>query len=479
VVRTRFAPSPTGALHVGNARIAVLNWLFTRHEQGEFILRIEDTDRERNVPGAERGICDDLAWLGLRWDEGPSADGYPARGMDGPYRQSERLESYRDYAARLRAGGYLYPCFCTDAELEEARRSAHERGAQPHYSGRCRALSLAGANARIEAGEPFALRFRVPPSRTVIVRELARGEVRVGTAEISDFIVLRSDGLPTYNFAVVVDDITMRITHVIRGSGHLSNTPRQVLLYDALGAPAPVFAHIGTVLGPDRQKLSKRHGAASIAEYRAQGYHPEAVLNYLALLSWASRTGEDVLGREQLVDELRLEDVGVADVVFDGAKLRWLSSKHIERMTHDELVAAVAPHVDRERFPLSAELLAVAITAVRTHLATFGDIDEQLAAFFPPDDSAPAALDATGRAVVEAAYGELGATDWSEAELGAALMRVTAGTRARGRALYEPLRLALTGTPHGPPFVALLQVQGRDAVLARLRAALAAPGTER
>lgn len=469
MVRTRFAPSPTGALHVGNARIAVLNWVFTRQQGGEFILRIEDTDRERNVPGAERGICDDLAWLGLHWDEGPGCEGHEPRGMDGPYRQSERLEGYRDFAARLRAAGLAYPCFCTDEELEEARRGALERGEQPHYGGRCRALTPHEVTTRVAAGHPFALRFRVPADREVIVRELTRGDVRFSTNEISDFIVLRSDGLPTYNFAVVVDDIAMRITHVIRGSGHLSNTPRQVLLYQALGHAAPLFVHIGTVLGPDRQKLSKRHGAASIAEYRAQGYHPDALVNYLALLSWSSASGEDVLTPAQLVAELSLERVGVADVVFDAAKLRWLSARHIERMPLDALVAAVEPHVDRARFPLDRELLAVAVAGIRTHLATFSDINEQLAAYFPaPGGESPAGEDA--RRVVETASVVLSTSDWSDDALAAALKRIGSESGAKGKALYEPLRLALTGTAHGPPFVALLRVQGRERVLARLAA---------
>lgn len=471
MVRTRFAPSPTGALHVGNARIAVLNWLFTRQAGGRFILRIEDTDRERNVADAERGICDDLAWLGLHWDEGPACGDHPPRGEHGPYRQSERLDGYRAAAAALRGGGQAYACFCTDQELEAARRAALERGAQPHYDGRCRQLPSAEVSARLDAGTPHALRFRVPADREVVIREPTRGEVRVHASELSDFIILRSDGLPTYNFAVVVDDIAMQVTHVIRGSGHLSNTPRQVLLYEALRQPAPAFVHIGTVLGPDRQKLSKRHGATSIAEYRAQGYHPDALVNYLALLSWSSPSGDEVLGREQLVEQLTLERVGVADVVFDAQKLRWLSGKHIERMPLADLAAAVEPFVDRARFPLPAESLQVALEAVRSHLGTFSDIDEQLATFFP--DSAAPLPGRDALTVLRAAADGLRGNEWSEAALKAALGQVSALSGARGRALYEPLRLALSGAPHGPPFVALLRVQGRERVLERLEAVLA------
>jgi len=471
LVRTRFAPSPTGALHVGNVRTAVLNWLFTRHEGGQFILRIEDTDRERNVAGAEAGICADLAWLGLDWDEGPACGEHGPRGEHGPYRQTERAPLYYDYSARLRASGHVYPCFCTDEQLEEARQSALEGGTPLRYSGRCRHLSQSEVEARQAAGEAFALRFRVPAT-DVVVQDLARGEVRFRGEEISDFIVRRSDGQPTYNFAVVVDDITMRVTHVIRGVGHLSNTPRQVLLYEALGKTPPRFAHVPTVLGPDRQKLSKRRGATSISEYREQGYHPDALVNYLSLLSWSSPSGAEVLTREQLIEEVSLERIGVADVVFDDHKLRFLSARHIERMPLPELLEAVHPFLDQGRFPIPAETLPLAVAAVRTHLVTFADVNDALTAFFPVPGAGPATPPPESRAVLNSALAVLPAAQWTEAGLGTAVKQVAALSGARGRALYEPLRLALTGTTHGPPFTALLQVQGRQAVLERLAAAL-------
>jgi nondiscriminating glutamyl-tRNA synthetase len=311
------------------------------------------------------------------------------------------------------------------------------------------------------------------PTAEVVVHDLAYGEVRVPAGEIGDFIVLRSDGHPTYNFAVVVDDITMAVTHVIRGVGHLSNTPRQVLLYEALGVTPPCFAHVPTVLGPDRQKLSKRRGATSIAEYRAQGYHPDALVNYLSLLSWSSPSGEEVLAREQLVEQVSLDRIGVADVVFDSAKLRFLSARHIERMTLPDLIRATAPFLDGERFGIPADLLPVALAAVRTHLVTFADVNQALSALFPPPGWVPARPDQEAAAVVRAALAEFAACEWHADALGAALKRITATTGARGRALFEPLRLALTGAPHGPPFVPLLQVQGREAVLGMLALALA------
>ena len=455
MIRTRFAPSPTGSLHVGNARIAVLNWLFTRQQGGTFILRIEDTDIDRNVDGAEAGIHEDLLWLGLDWDEGPG------RGAYGPYRQSERGPSYHRYAARLHDAGHAYACFCTaDAEESLERRE------------RCPCATLqADESGRRSAAEPHTLRFRVRPGATIAISDAVRGTVEFASDEIADFVLLRSDGRPTYNFAVVVDDIEMRITHVIRGVGHLSNTPRQALLFDALGYARPVFAHVPMVLGPDRQKLSKRHGAAAMAEYRAQGYHPEGLLNYLSLLSWSSPSGEDVLSREQLIHEISLDRIGVADAMFDSAKLNWLSAKHIERMPLPELVDAVRPFVDRTRFMLGDVELTAAIAATRTHYTTFSDVNEQLAAFFP-EGTEVAAADA---AVIEAAYAVLAPLpEWTEDGLRGALKEIAAVSGLRGRALYEPLRIALTGRQHGPPFAAVLFVQGREAVLNSLRSRLAA-----
>jgi glutamyl/glutaminyl-tRNA synthetase len=294
-----------------------------------------------------------------------------------------------------------------------------------------------------------------------------RGRVDFPSSEIADFVILRSDGRPTYNFAVVVDDIEMRITHVIRGVGHLSNTPRQALLFDALHVARPVFAHVPMVLGPDRQKLSKRHGASGMAEYRAQGYHPDGLLNYLSLLSWSSPSGEDVLSREQLIEEISLERILAADAMFDPARLSWLSSKHIERMPLDALVQAVKPFVDRARFDVNDTELTSVVAATRTHYATFADVNEQLAMFFPLDGA-----DATDSpAIIAGAAVLTRLPDWNEDALRDAVKEIAATSGLKGRALYEPLRRALTGREHGPPLPAVLFVQGRERVLAGLRAA--------
>lgn len=475
MVRTRFAPSPTGSLHVGNARIAILNWLFTRQQGGEFILRIEDTDVERNVPGAERQIFEDLHWLGLDWDEGPvvpGGTGTAEAGAYGPYRQSERLPIYHAYLDRLIEAGRVYRCYCTPEELAAARESGVEGAEQGIYPGTCRRAAPEQVAKWEAEGRKPAWRFHVRPGEDVVTHDMVYGDVVVRSDDVSDFIVMRSDGVPTYNYGVVVDDITMAITHVIRGVGHLSNTTRQVLLYEALEMPPPKFAHVPMVLGPDRQKLSKRHGAQALAEYKATGYHPDGVLNYLSLLAWSSPSGEEVLGRDRLVQEIDLARIGNADVVFDPVKLNWLSSKHIERLSLDELVEAIKPFLDPSRFNLSDDLLRIAVNGIRTHLSRFGEINEQLEPYFPggsaytPDESA--------RNVIRTAADVLEQTsDWDEATLNAAIRQAGQQAGAKGKALFEPLRRALTGREHGPPLPAVLVVQGRDNVLKTLREAAA------
>jgi glutamyl-tRNA synthetase len=440
------------------------------------VLRIEDTDLERNVPGSEATILEDLRWLGLDWDEGPGVEGPAEAGPHGPYRQSERGALYRERAESLVMAGLAFPCYCTTEELEARRNEAIARGEPVRYDGSCRRLNNEERLRLERAGRRPALRFHVPPEGTVVVEDAVRGRVEFEAAEVGDFIILRSDGLPTYNFAVVVDDVDMEITHVIRGVGHLSNTARQVLLYRAFGAAIPVFAHVPMVLGPDRQKLSKRHGASSLADYRREGFHPDAIVNYLSLLSWSSPSGDEFLTRERLLNEISLERVGVADVVFDPVKLRWLSSRHIERMGLQELTAAVSPFVDRERYPLAEEALPIVLEAVRSHIATFAEINDHLDPFIPNFDAERVAardtLRGDGRAgeILAAVAGRLERLgSWETAEIGATLREAGKDVGAAGRALFEPLRLALTGQNHGPPLPAVIAVLGRATTLGLLR----------
>ena len=466
-VRVRFAPSPTGGLHVGNVRTAVLNWLFARRHGGAFIVRVEDTDAQRNLAGAESAILDDLRWLGLRWDEGPLEGG-----PHGPYRQSERTDLYRAHAQRLREAGAAYPCFCPPgADAEEPRGGG----------GRCPCGTLAGSElARREAAGPApALRLRVPEGGEIVVDDVVRGRVRFDAAEQEDFVLLREGGLPTYTFAVVVDDGLMEISHVIRGVGHLSNTPRQLLLYEALGWRPPVFAHIPTILGEDRQKLSKRHGARPLSAYRAEGYLPEAMVNYLSLLSWSSPSGDEVLPVERLIAEVSLDRIRSADAVFDPEKLRWLGARWIERLPLDALVRRARPFLDPARFPLDEEALPVALDAIRSHLSALGEVNQHLHPFAPTRD--PAVLRERGRALGPGAAPLLravaaalaAAPEWREEPLGQALKTAGRDAGVRGAALYVPVRRALTGEEHGPPLIAVLRVQGRAPVLSALEHAAA------
>jgi len=337
-MRLRFAPSPTGLLHVGNARTALFNWLLARGQGGILILRIEDTDTERSTRASEDGICADLKWLGLNWDEGPNEGGpFP------PYRQSERLPLYASYARTLLDTGHAYWCFCSAEQLEQERAAALAAGAPPKYSGRCRGLSREVAEARRAEGEPAAIRFVVPADREVTFPDLVRGPVTFHTSVIGDPVIVRSDGGPAYNFAVVVDDALMEVTHVIRGEDHISNTPRQLLIYEALGLTPPTFAHLSLVLGPDHAPLSKRHGATSVQEFRARGYLPEALVNYLALLGWSPGDGEELLSADEMARRFDVVRVSHSSAVFDTEKLAWINRHYMKVCESERLVDLAMP----------------------------------------------------------------------------------------------------------------------------------------
>ena len=456
-VRTRFAPSPTGHLHVGGARTAVLNWLLARRHGGVFILRVEDTDRERNVPGAEAALLDDLRWLGLDWDEGPGVGGPHA-----PYRQSERTEVYREHAARLLREGHAYECTCPPSGPEVAGR----------HRERC---ACADRPPAAEAPAGASLRFRAPDEGDVVVRDEVRGEVSFPADHVEDFVLLRSDGLPTYNFAAVVDDALMRVTHVVRGADHLVNTPKQLLLYRAFGWEPPVFAHVPLILGPDRQKLSKRHGATSVAEFRREGFLPQALVNYLSLLAWSSPSGEEHLPRERLVGEIDLSRVGRADAVFDREKLRWLSHRYLQELSADELAEALRPFLDRDRFPVPDSALPALAGAVRERISTLAEVNDHLQHFTGP--ATPEQREARARAladpetarVLEAVRARLAALpEWEEGAVSAAIREAGKEAGAKGRALFLPVRLALSGEEHGPDLGRVAAVLGRERTLGLL-----------
>jgi glutamyl-tRNA synthetase len=465
-VRTRFAPSPTGELHLGNARIAVLNWLYARHCRGRFILRIEDTDVDRNVPGAEEAILSSLQRLGLDWDEGPDIGG-----PMGPYRQSERGAIYQEHAEQLIETGAAFRCYCSPEELQAKKEAAIARGARAVYDGACRALSPEEEQRYRDRGIRPSVRFTVP-AEPIVVQDVVRGEIVFEPAEFSDFVIMKSDGTPTYNFAVVVDDTTMRISHVIRGVGHLANTPRQLMLYRALGVVPPVFVHIPHVLGPDGAPLSKRHGARSLRQYLDEGYHPDALVNYLSLLSWSSPSGEEVLPPDKLIEEIDLARIGVSDARLDPEKLEWLSGEYIRRMSAEALAERLARQLGPDRLPdRDGERVRIA-SAIRERITTFGAASRFLPQFYPPDPmvwerEAVESLSAPHvPRLLPAVHRRLqGLEDWDGESAVAAVRAAGKDVGIKGRDLFMPVRAAVTGATRGPELVDVFSIQGKRTTL--------------
>ncbi|MGH9349365.1 MAG: glutamate--tRNA ligase [Vicinamibacterales bacterium] len=462
-MRLRFAPSPTGLLHVGNARTALFNWLFARRHGGVFILRIEDTDVERSTSDSERAIIEDLRWMGLDWTEGIETRG-DAAGPRGPYRQSERLTLYSAHAQDLIGRGHAYYCFCSAEKVEADRQAALAAGRPPMYPGTCRAIPLDDARRRVEGGEAAVVRFRVPDRREVAFRDIVRGDVRFDTEVIGDPVLVRSDGIPAYNFAVVVDDALMEITHVIRGEDHISNTPRQLLLYEAFGWIPPKFAHVSLVMGPDHSPLSKRHGATSVREFRERGYLPEALANYLALLGWSPGEGEELLPLEELARRFDLEKVGRSASVFDVEKLAWVNRHYLKLAEPARLAQLAVPHLQRAGWlgePTAAALdyLGRIVPPAAASVDRLEQVPVRLHFLF--DYSAARALsdpairaeasEPRARAVIAAMAEELsgGGRLRDKDAFRAMAGRVRDRTGQQGRALFHPIRLALTGEAEG------------------------------
>ena len=476
-MRVRFAPSPTGHLHVGNARTALFNWLLARGHGGIFVLRIEDTDAERSTAESEAAILRDLRWLGLNWDEGPD-DG----GARGPYRQSERVNLYASYATELLTAGSAYYCFCSIAQLDAERQSAVAEGRPARYAGTCRRLSREHAEARLAAGERPAIRFRVPEHRDVVFQDAVRGDVRFQTDVIGDPVIVRADGSPAYNFAVVVDDALMEVTHVVRGEDHISNTPRQILLYEALGFTPPLFAHLSLVMGPDHSPLSKRHGATSVAEFRAKGYLPEALVNYLALIGWSPRVSggggqpggpgspgspgshDELLPIEELARRFSLEAVGHSAGVFDEEKLAWVNRHYLKMADAIRVAELSVPYFNDAGVRMRPDGRGVAFLASAMPIAT-GSVDRldqvpaRLAFLFDyapertlADAHVRAEMGADGsRAVVRVLAEVLARAPRLDRErFRAAANDVKTQTGQKGKALFHPIRVALTGRAEGP-----------------------------
>jgi len=456
-MRLRFAPSPTGQLHVGNARTALFNWLLARGNSGTFLLRIEDTDLERSSRASEAAILEDLRWMGLDWSEGIEAGGDV-----GPYRQTERLHVYRAHTVELLSRGQAYRCFCSAEQLEADRQQALAAGLPPQYPGRCRDIPADVARRRVENGEKAVIRFRVPADREIVFPDVVRGEVRFHTSVIGDPVIVRSDGVPAYNFVVVIDDALMGITHVIRGEDHISNTPRQILIYEAFGWTPPVFAHVSLVMGPDHAPLSKRHGATSVAEFRARGYLPEALTNYLALLGWSPGEGEELLPLDELATRFRLEDVGKSAGVFDVEKLAWVNRHYLKAAAPVRLAALSVAYLKSagwllEPTPRDLAFLAQIVPPIAASVDRLEQVPSRLKFLF--DYSAERTLMAPGalqeaqsaRAVVMALAEELASAPpmLDRDTFRATAARVKDRTGQKGKALFHPLRLVLTGESEG------------------------------
>ncbi len=477
-VRVRFAPSPTGYLHVGGARTALYNYLFARGQGGTFVLRIEDTDAVRSTDESLAAILESMEWLGLRWDEGPGVGG-----THGPYFQSERRERYHHHGRVLEEAGRAYPCYCTAAELEARREAQLQRGEAPRYDGRCRGLDPAGRAALAAEGRAAALRFALPGPGETAWEDIVRGRVAFRNEVLDDFVVLRSDGPPTYNFACVVDDHEMEITHVIRGDDHISNTPRQLLLYQALGWEPPRFAHVPMILGADGTRLSKRHGATSVAAYRDLGYLPEGLVNFLALLGWAYDGQREIFVLDELERLFRLERVGSNPAIFNAEKLEWINAQHLRRLPEAGRVARVERFLEARGHRLegwSPEWRAALVRAIGDRLRTLQDA-ERYGGFALQEELEmdPAAwAEVCERPEAGPRLGLLARRVAADAEFSLeSLERLTRGLCAelgiKAGELIGLTRIALTGRKVSPGIFEVMWLLGRERTVARLERAAA------
>jgi glutamyl-tRNA synthetase len=473
--RLRFAPSPTGYLHVGGARTALFNWLYVRRHGGVFVLRIEDTDVERSSADMVTGILDSLRWLGLSWDEGPGVGG-----PYGPYFQSERLASYREAADRLVSTGHAYYCFCRPEDLKARRDAAQEAGAAWMYDRACHRLAAEEIADRVKAGAPRAIRFLVPPGRTSF-DDLVHGRIDFDHANLEDFVVLRSDGHPTYHLSVVVDDILMRITDVVRGDDHISNTPKQALLYQAMDATVPRFAHVPLILGPDKKRLSKRHGATAVGEYESQGYLPEAMVNFLALLGWSPGDDQEVFTRDELIARFSLEGISGGNAVFNPEKLDWFNQQHLMRLPAAEILNRLRQPLESAGLwtyasrPDNRVRVERAIDLVKPRARKLSDLVPQLRPFLNERvdrDPAAVAKHLTGPDLSS----HLGAwrrrleqvEPFEAAALESALRAVAEERGVKPGVLIHATRVAVTGQAVSPGLFEVVEVIGRDRVIARI-----------
>lgn len=476
-VRTRFAPSPTGFLHIGGARTTLYNWLFARRHKGAFVLRIEDTDEVRSTADSVTAILDSISWLGLDWDEGPvGMDG--EKGPHAPYYQMKRLETYLKHLRELEEKGYAYPCYCTKEELDEMRRLAQLEKRPPRYDGRCRNLSDRQRKELEAGGKKSSMRFRMPDDGVTTVPDMIRGEVKFENRLLQDFVIRKTTGGPTYNFACVVDDHLMEITHVIRGDEHLSNTPSQSQIYKALGWEPPAFAHLSMILGPDGTKLSKRHGATSVLEYRQLGYLPETMRNYLALLGWATTDSKQLFFGNELVEAFDLAGCQKSPATFDPVKLTWMNGEYIRKLALKDLMAAAEPFLKAAGIPSAGEPpLEKAVALEHEKCKLLADIPGLVDFFYREVEFTQKAVDkvlkvpGTKGVLTDLAASLAGFEPFTDKALERKVRAFCAEKSLKTGQVFHPIRAACTGRTEGPTLFLMMEVMGRSKTLDRLRAA--------
>lgn len=479
-MRTRFAPSPTGMLHLGNANTALFNYLLSRHNNGTVVLRIEDTDVERSEENYEKQMIDDLHWLGLDWDEGPDVGGPYA-----PYRQSERLGIYNEHIQRLLASGHLYRCFCTKEQIQADRDEAARKKRPPRYSGRCRSLPPEQTEKLLAEKTPFTLRFRVPQREKVVVKDLIRGDIIFNAAELDDFILVRSNGIPIFLLTNLVDDALMHITHVVRGEDHISNTPKQILIAHALGYDTPIFLHTAIILGTDRSKLSKRHGAVSVYQFREEGFLPETMLNYLVFLGWNPKDEREIFSLQELIAEFSIEGMSKNPSIFDHQRLRFLNGQwmqkieptHVADLCRQYLIAH--GYLTPEQAETDKERIAKIVAAIGTRLKTISDVVTYGDFFFKNDfpyqeEGVKKHFNGAETAHILEGIKEIisGTADERPEALEALLRKFTEEKGIDTRKVIHPLRLALTGKTVGPGLFEIMTILGKDEVTRRITRAV-------
>ena len=483
-IRLRFAPSPTGYLHIGSLRTALYNYLFARHNNGKFILRIEDTDRTRYVEGAIENLANSLRWAGIEYDEGVFVeDGkIVQKGEYGPYIQSERLEIYKKYVDELIEKGYAYYCFCTKERLDKVREEQKINGLVPKYDGFCRNITIEEAKERIAKGEKYVVRLKLPINKDIKFHDLVRGDIVINTNDLDDQVLLKSDGFPTYHLAVVVDDHLMKITHIVRGEEWLPSAPKHIFLYEAFGWEKPEYVHLPTVLNKDRKKLSKRQGDVSVEDFRDKGYLPEAMVNYLALVGWSPEDNKEILSMEELIEEFSFDRVSKTGGIFDQDKLDWVNGHYIRSYSPEKITDLAIPYLIQAGYINEKDAqnryswIKAMVSTVQESLSTIAEVPEKVKVFFEDEvefesDEVLEVLKAEQvPTLFQALEEELNNVEEIDEEFAKGLMKkIQKKTGIKGKNLYMPVRVALTGNLHGPELVNIIYVLGKQNVLKRIQ----------